>query len=171
MKPPLQPLCARALILLAPALLALGVALARPREEPAHSGELARADDPRGRELEQQRREALWRQLARKEVAEAVIAGRLDLVEAASRFRELNRRVPVLIGDGIRLFYPAATEEESLCLQVIDRVHHELGEDDPCLAAAVASELQSQLERHLRGGPLRLPEASPVAAVVTPSEQ
>lgn len=61
------------------------------------------------------------RDAAKNRVAAQVMAGELDLFEAAAHFRQINHEPPELMQLGYRLL-PGATDEEKLCREVIQWV-------------------------------------------------
>src|SRR5262249_26591172 len=79
------------------------------------------------------------------EVARAAAAGRLTLLEAAARLRDLRAEVP---GGN-----PDACDDEYYCRDVIRRASRVL-DDDPARAEEVAARLSAELEEHLRRGTL-----------------
>ena len=146
MAPPLRLLCARSLLWLAPALLALGALLVvrqdnAPRTRAGSSDELAAATS-RADALELERQKTLRRFAARREVIEEVIAGRLSVDEAARRFCELNATLPEVNQEALRAYIEAATDEERSRKQVMAWVRAELGERDPSDRAASVGDLE-----------------------------
>ncbi len=91
----------------------------------------------------------------REQVMAAVRRRALDLFEAAARFRDISRELPVDHVQLLRLAYPCPTAEECYCRQVIhylrgEALHHaELG--------VTADEMEATLNARLRQGPLHLP--------------
>src|SRR4051812_16100319 len=55
---------------------------------------------------------------ARQRIPRGVLDGRLSPLDAAAAFRDLNRRTPAL-AEPLARDYPADTEGESVCLQVL----------------------------------------------------
>jgi hypothetical protein len=109
----------------------------------------------RGRELNAHSR-ALWRCLEGKEkIAGQVFAGRVELLEAAARFRDLQNGVPNYKWNCFRDHNPGDTDEEKLCRCVIGYVAPlaQAGSSDD---KAVLDRLQAELKRHLESGTLRL---------------
>src|SRR5438552_3903687 len=104
-------------------------------------------DGQRARELEQQR-EAIIRRTKRKAlVAQAVLAGRLSLLEAAAYFRALELEPPTFHWTAYRSIWPGGTDAERHCHEVI---HY------ACSAGteAACDRLRAELAEHLRRGPL-----------------
>jgi hypothetical protein len=84
-----------------------------------------------------------------------VVAGRLGLVEAAGRFRDLTPDPP-FNQEVFRRAYPGGSDEERYCRQVIAFVRVALREQpgaDPSVVGRLEAELQDRLER----GDLSLP--------------
>jgi hypothetical protein len=120
---------------------------------------LPAADGPeaaRSRRLDEQLRVASCRSTEEERLAQDVAAGRLGLVEAAGRFRDLAAEDPVLNPEAFRRTYPGDTDEERYCRQVIRFVQLSLGEQ-PGADPAVAGRLEAELQDRLRRGGLRLP--------------
>ena len=63
-----------------------------------------------------------------QEIVQAVVAGRLSLLEAAARFHKLNSGEAKLMAD-LRREYPSANDDECMCRNVIAYVKHHLGDD------------------------------------------
>src|SRR5262245_34878517 len=59
---------------------------------------------------------------ARQAVLDEVVAGRLTLLEAAARYRDLDEREPGFNWEKFRLYYDCGSDEERFCRQVIDFV-------------------------------------------------
>jgi hypothetical protein len=85
-----------------------------------------------------------------------VIDGRLTLLEAAARFRDLNLEPPLFCWGGFRACYPSASDDGCHCLEVIGYVRAEQRER-PGTAAGIADRLEAELQEHVRRGDLRLP--------------
>jgi hypothetical protein len=85
-----------------------------------------------------------------------VAEGRLGLLEAAGRFRELDQHWPALEP---RRAQPGATDEERYCRVVIATVASFL-DDRPQMRAAVIERLEAELRGYLERGDLRLPDKS-----------
>jgi hypothetical protein len=110
------------------------------------------AQEPRGRAMVERFR-------ARGAVTEELRAGRLTLVQAAARFRNLNAYPPDSVPD-LRHYVPGATDEERLCRQVIFWAEG----SDPAMPLAARKWTRRQLEAELdrllaeNNGIIRLPE-------------
>lgn len=119
----------------------------------------------RKRELDTHSR-AMFRCLVEKdEIARQVCAGRLDLLEAAARFRDLQNAVPSYHWAEFRACRPGDTDEEKLCVAVLDLVTV-FAADLSSGGAALLDRLGAELKLHRRRGTLRLrparrPEARP----------
>jgi hypothetical protein len=85
----------------------------------------------------------------RSRLAGEVAAGRLGLLEASGRSLALSRTSAGFPWAAFRARYPAATDEEAHCRNLIE--HASAG--DPALRAR----LEAELARHLLGGRLKLP--------------
>jgi hypothetical protein len=106
--------------------------------------------------LEREQRESDAARRGRAEVLDAVIAGRCPLPEAAAAFWGLNRSMSHFNWANFRRAFPAATEGERCCRQVIGHVAGLL-EDRPDRGAAVVRRLEAELQECLRRGPILLP--------------
>ena len=88
------------------------------------------------------------RQEAKSQVAEEVVRGRLGLLEAAARFRDLNAADPWLV-EAMRTQHSGMSYEESLCRSVLKYVRPRQPE--------LARGLEVELHKHVKDGKLRLP--------------
>jgi hypothetical protein len=120
------------------------------------------ADDPevrRGWELDQQCAAAVRRANDKCRLAVAAAEGRLGLLEAAARFRDLDQQPPVIAPAIVRRVYPGVSDEERYCRQVISHAYSAPGRRDATRAAGVAR-LEVELCERLNNGDLRLPECT-----------
>ena len=120
----------------------------RPRERPGQG-----PDDTFARVAE--------RCTQKRRLAEEVIDGRLGLLEAARRYRDLDEQPPPFYWEAFRRTYPGASDDERHCRNVIGYVGTAL-QDRPDADPALVARLEAELEDLLRRGDLRLP--GPVAA-------
>lgn len=157
MTPSCRLLCARSLLVLTPAMLAVGLALTSRVTQAGPRDRLPDPEQLRGRDLERQRQVALRRMQARLQIVEELAAGRMDLLEAAGRFRDLNETLPEFSREVLHRYFPGASEEERYCRQVLAWVDSELTHRDARLASATTGRLERQLEEYLRRGGPRLP--------------
>jgi hypothetical protein len=98
------------------------------------------------------------RRIAEKErLAREVAEGRLGLLEAAARFRDLDRQPPEFHWEAFRRTVPGASDEERHCREVIGFVRGLLL-DQPGADAAVPYRLEAELRARLDRGDLSLPE-------------
>ncbi len=91
-----------------------------------------------------------------QEVTDAVVAGRLSLLDAAARVRDIQSASPYFPWDRFRASYPGATDDERFCRMVIGMVYAPELKDGP-QRVALAARLTAELEEHLRRGTLHLP--------------
>ncbi len=110
----------------------------------------------RGRELDEARRAALHRMELKEETIKAVLAGRLGLVEAAARFRDLDERNADFNWQAFRGIHPGASDDERHCRKVLAALEW-FREQAPRRVDTARSRLGAELEQHLRRGPIRLP--------------
>jgi hypothetical protein len=100
------------------------------------------------------------RAVAKEQIAIDLVAGRLGLLEAAARFRELDTEVPDANPGRSHLSFPGHSDEERYCRQVIYHVQSLLDSLSQTQAATIAR-LQAELEGRLDKGSLHLPIQSP----------
>jgi hypothetical protein len=92
-------------------------------------------------------------------VAAEALAGRLTLLEAAARFRDLSPAdLPEVVRAQRQGLYPAASEEERYCREVIGWAGAALEARHQPDGGALRR-LEAELDEHLRRGPIRLPVA------------
>jgi hypothetical protein len=145
----------RMVLVVAVAVLGTALMLAmRGRRAPAPSpaGEAGYHESPpevRGFERRQARKD---------QVVQAVLAGRLTLLEAAALFRALDRGPPTFHWDSFRARWPGDSDDERHCHEVIDFMASAAIRDDPCKGKALRERLQAELAEHLRCGSLCLPD-------------
>jgi hypothetical protein len=106
--------------------------------------------------LEREQRETDRALRGRAEVMDALVEGRCTLPEAAAAFWEWNRSMSGFNWDNYRRAFPAATEGERSCRQVIKHVACRL-EDRPDGGREVVRRLEAELEECLRRGQVLLP--------------
>jgi hypothetical protein len=99
---------------------------------------------------------ARWRarqaqQEAFERIADEVAAGRMELLEAASRFQETNHATPYGKRD-LSGWIPGDTEEERCCRQVISWVEARLKAKPTTETTCVKARLEQELNEHLRRG-------------------
>ena len=95
---------------------------------------------------------------AKNHIADEVIAGRLSLVQAAALFGALNPIPPQCEMASWSFCFPAATEEELLCRQVLHWVGWALAEEQDRREATLAR-LEAELMEELgTGRTVRLPD-------------
>jgi WD40 repeat protein len=110
----------------------------------------------RGRQNDEQFRALLRRLKAKNRLAREVIDGRLTLLEAAARFRNLDLKPPPFAWDALRSIYPGASDDELHCREVIFFVRAEQ-RDRPGTDAGIVARLEAELNERLGRGDLHLP--------------
>jgi hypothetical protein len=115
-----------------------------------------RADSRRGVELDCRVLTVLDRIEAKRQVARALAEGRLTLLKAACRFRDLN------MGRGefetnLRRYPSGQTKEKRTCYSVIAWVDNELRRVDPKRADDLTTTLEAELHELERQGALVFP--------------
>jgi hypothetical protein len=137
-----------------PVLLLAGAAAwacVRGTDEPSPpTAPSAYAPDPDVKRIRQ-------RLLHKKELAREVIAGRLTLLQAAARFRDLDRQPPRFYWSAFQVGYPGATDEERHCREVIRYVRMGLL-DQPAKRTDLADHLETELQDLLKQRKPSLPE-------------
>ncbi|HEX5272847.1 MAG TPA: hypothetical protein VFW33_20255 [Gemmataceae bacterium] len=99
------------------------------------------------------RDDVLGRSRRLEEVVAEVRAGRLGLLEAAARVRDIQSASPYFRRDLFREGQPGETDDERFCRMVIDlSTPARGGPPDP-----VVTRLEAELTQHLSRGPIRLP--------------
>ena len=149
------------------ALVACGAALAlRPGADPRVVPGSVGGSDPPARSNEEgvdPCRQAMRRATDKRRLAAEAIEGRLSLVDAAARFRDLNAAAPAFNRQAFCTAYPGGSDDERDCRAVLNFVRVELQgrrDADPALAERLEAELHDLLGR----GDFRLPEPKPAAA-------
>src|SRR5262249_4043536 len=99
--------------------------------------------------LDIQRDTVLRRCEAQEATVAQRIAGRLCLLQAAARFRDLNGTWPDA-SRFLRIHYPDASYELILCRQIIHRIEMELGSLPSSRVVGVVAQLEAELAEHLR---------------------
>jgi hypothetical protein len=124
----------------------VGVAVARWADPRTPPGLPAGADPEaeRGRRLDEQLRVVRRRASEEWRTAQDAAAGRLSLAAAAARFRDLNEEDPDFNREAFRRAYPAGSDEESYCREVIAFVRVVLREQ-PGTNPAVLGRLEAEL--------------------------
>jgi hypothetical protein len=95
--------------------------------------------------------------LAKFQTARDVIAGRLQLLDAAAKFRELQNAVADYDWTRFREAYSGQSDDERHCRAVIGLVETEL-QAQPT-DSTLLERLEKELQMHLERGTLRLPGA------------
>jgi hypothetical protein len=113
-------------------------------------------EEERSQDLEEQRLAILYRVNIKCGLGAELVEGRLGLLEAAARFRDLDRQSPALKRDP-RQAHLGDTDEMHYCRAVIAVVEMIL-HDRPETRAAVIGRLEAELRGHQERGNLRLPE-------------
>jgi hypothetical protein len=106
----------------------------------------------------------LLRTTAKHRIARDVIAGRLSLAEAAALVGELNRVPPKAAT--LRFRFPACSDEELLCRQVIEYVRAEL-DGEPDRQEATLAQLEADFKELQKNGALPLPNL----LILVPAEE
>jgi hypothetical protein len=135
--------------------------LAAEASAPA-AAEPARTAETESEKLDSQLQEVSRRLYGKEHVAAEVARGRLTLLEAAARFRDLNAELPGFQREQFRSVYPGRSDDERHCWQVIRFVRTEL-QDVPNAVPRVVGRLEAELQARVDRGDLRLPEPVPAA--------
>jgi hypothetical protein len=154
----------RGVLLVASAAACLAVVVWRSPDTGSLPG-LGGGTDPevrRSEELDDLLRRALRCTDERQRLTAAVVEGRLPLLEAAGRFRDLNRDNPGFNWERFRHTYPGVSDDERFCRQVLAHVDLAVRVRpgaDPALPGRLEAELRDLLSR----GDLHLPGPTPAA--------
>jgi len=108
------------------------------------------------KELDAWRESLLRRMAAKRRIVDELAAGRLTLLEAAARFRSLNREAPFRERRLIHLLQPGRSPEERYCRAVLNFAESRLRED--ASTKVFLASLERELQEHIRNGTLRLRE-------------
>jgi hypothetical protein len=92
-----------------------------------------------------------------RQLGEGLAAGRLTLLQAAARLRAIRADEPPSIRKVARRYHPGLSEEEWLCMVLIEEVEG-IPATDPT-RAALGRRLRAELRQHQQRGPIRLPAA------------
>lgn len=149
------------LLLTAPPWLTVATPGREKDSPPPRSG----GDPSSWTEVEPPSPEILQRIQLKRHLARELAQGRLTLLEAAARFRDLSRGLPEEARAYFRDTYPGHSDAERYCRQVIRCVEGEIDrivEEDLHLrhpeADAILARLRHDLEQHLDAGTLVLAE-------------
>jgi hypothetical protein len=124
-----------------------------PPDDTALKDELRRAD-----ELERER-EVIGQRIKEKvRISAQVRAGQLTLLQAAARFRALDRDLGAFPWAAFRRLNPGGTDEERHCREVIGWVAADMANAEPSRTREVCSALERELQLCLQRGPLCLPD-------------
>jgi len=86
---------------------------------------------------------------SREAVMRELLAGRLTLLQAARRFKDLNE-TPITCQDDYRSTYPGRSDGEKVCRQVLAWLERDLPDLSPSQAALLRSTLEEELAENLR---------------------
>jgi hypothetical protein len=117
-------------------------------------GDLAK-EDGRSKALDQAWADTLRRMEEKPALARSLAGGRLTLLEAAARFRDLDRGASDFNVEEFRHTYPGASDDERHCREAIAWVREEVLPDAP-QAEAIAQCLEAELQYHIDRGTLCL---------------
>jgi hypothetical protein len=113
----------------------------------------------RAAKLDRERKVVGWAIATRSAIVSDLVAGRLNLFEAAAGFSEVDKvkERHHVNPDPLPQYFPAKTREEQLCRQVITGVEWRLWNqpEQGVVVARLEKELQEHLERY---GTVQLPE-------------
>jgi hypothetical protein len=105
-------------------------------------------------------RELVQRMEARGALADALIAGRVNLLHAAEGFRDLDARSPNFDWESFRRHMPGGTDEEKYCRLVIEVVQGQFKSPYDDFTAEVVSKLETDLARLITTGELQFSAVS-----------
>ncbi len=108
-------------------------------------------------ELQEQSQMVVARLELKRQIVEDLCAEKLRLLEAAARFRDLDKILPDRYPSHFPQYYPCGSDEECYCLKVILATQAQLESLKKPYAALIAR-LRAELEEKLAGGNLQLPE-------------
>jgi hypothetical protein len=105
-------------------------------------------------------RDLVQRAEARGALADALIAGRMNLIHAAEGFRDLDAPSPNFDLESFRQHMPGSTDEEKYCRLVIEVVEGQLKSPHDDFADEVVSKLEMDLDRLITTGELQFSAVS-----------
>jgi hypothetical protein len=108
-------------------------------------------------ELELPNKAGLRRIAAKEQIVNDLESGRIGLLEAASRFRQVSAEAFYYLPVLRRRFPDAAHDDERICRNVIQYTYNVLHFHHPWRAEALCTRLEAELAQHLNAGTLRLP--------------
>jgi hypothetical protein len=147
-------LIALALLLACPILADWLIA---PRGGPWTEGSFE-SETHRSATLDRAREVAYRRVKIKSDIARAVIEEQMTLLEAAAHYRDLNRTWDKFQVTTFRGLYAGGSDEERCCREVIAWVRNILVLVPPSQREGIATQLEEQLQAHLRCGSLQLPD-------------
>jgi hypothetical protein len=157
----------RGVLLVAAAAACLAVVVWRSPDAGSVPGLGGGGPDPltrRGQELGDLRRRVLRCIEEKRRLTAEVVEGRRTLLEAAARFRDLNRQNPGFNWDRFRVVCPGNSDDERCCRQVLAYVRQEV-QDRPGADPALPGRLEAELRDLLGRGDFHLPGPTPEAAL------
>jgi hypothetical protein len=106
------------------------------------------------------------REVARGALGQELAEGRLGLLEAAARSRDLDRAAPYFQWDEFRRGYPGDSDDERHCREVIELLRSRKSPPGAAPTEEQARSLEGELRDRLSRGSLRLPasDGDPQAA-------
>jgi hypothetical protein len=107
-------------------------------------------------QLDGRREAGLARLTTKRQIGADLATGKLSLLEAAARLRDMNRSGPPSILRARQRHFPGLSEEELSCREAIGWVENWLAED-PSRDRSLIGRLEAELSEHLRRGKLVLP--------------
>ena len=124
---------------------------------------------PRRRDLDDAIRRAAVRVRAKEAVVTELLAGRVTLLQAAARFRAIDRAMPEGFWARFGRTRPDDSDHEYYCRQVIGYVTPTTDDDR---SWELVLRLEAELREHLKNGTLRLPQTrSPIrVGLISPVE-
>jgi hypothetical protein len=102
----------------------------------------------RSEELEHLRDQAIRRVHTKDQIARDLIAGRIGVVEAATRYGDLPYPPPRM-WEMLRMVHGGASDEETMCRHIISWTC-QLVDDEPARTEALRTRLESEMQAHLR---------------------
>jgi hypothetical protein len=99
----------------------------------------------------------LQRSAGKWQAVEGLVEGRMSLLEAAARFRDLDRQPPDFHWDAFRNSMPGDSDDERHCREVIGFIETRL---PPRERTDLIARLEAELQAHRQQGTLRLPETA-----------
>lgn len=111
------------------------------------------SEERKFQELDHQLKTVLHNINVKEAIVESLVAGRIGLFDAATEFKAINQG-RAEAASTLRWYFPAPTDDESVCLSVLS--HVQVHAEHTPTARAVAIRIAAEFAAHRRGGAIKL---------------